>query len=126
MVRSWAKTMRSGYKTEEYQGIWGNSYYDDELKALNTRKLVPRVFVRKSALIALHPSSGCSRRAEQAVGIREGYKRIVLKEVVERVVLSGNAIVIDRREAEPIVGELVPRKGIRSGAWRFIDVEWDG
>ena len=54
-------------------------------------------------------------------------KRAVLKEVVERVVLSGNAIVIDRKGgADPIVGEVRPSpKGTRSPPWRFLDVKWE-
>jgi hypothetical protein len=51
-------------------------------------------------------------------------KRELLKMLIRRVELTPNSIVLNPFEGEPIVGEVLERKGARSGCWRFIEVEW--
>jgi hypothetical protein len=40
------------------------------------------------------------------------------------VELTPNSIVLNPFDGRPIVGEVLERKGIRSGHWRLIEVEW--
>lgn len=51
-------------------------------------------------------------------------RRDLLKMLIHRVELTPNSIVLNPFEGDPIVGEVKERKGVRSGRWRFIDVEW--
>jgi DNA invertase Pin-like site-specific DNA recombinase len=51
-------------------------------------------------------------------------RRELLKLVVKGVVLQKNSIILNRFTGEPIVGEVQEREGVRSGRWRFIDVNW--
>lgn len=42
--------MRSGY--DNYEGIWGNSYYDDEFGEIEDRDFVQKVFRSRPSLIS--------------------------------------------------------------------------
>lgn len=51
-------------------------------------------------------------------------KRELLKMLILRVELTPNSIVLNPIVGDPIVGEVKERQGVRSGRWRFVDVEW--
>jgi hypothetical protein len=52
-------------------------------------------------------------------------KRDLLKLTLNRVELLTDTIILQPYTGDPIIGELQPpKKGIRSGVWRFIDVKW--
>ena len=51
-------------------------------------------------------------------------KRELLKMLIRRIELTPNGIVLNPFDGDPIVGEVKEREGVRSGRWRFVDVNW--
>jgi len=45
--------MRSGH--DDYTGIWGNAYYDDEFKAIRYLRFVQRTFKSADTLVSIGP-----------------------------------------------------------------------
>jgi len=48
--------IKSGYAN--YDGIWGNAYYDDEAKPLLGLQFTQRTFQKTPALVAIHVKNG--------------------------------------------------------------------
>lgn len=70
------------------------------------------------------PKTPARIRATALKDLDAAQKRDLLKTLIKRVELTPNSIVLNPFEGEPIVGEVKERAGVRSGRWRFIDVEW--
>jgi hypothetical protein len=98
----------------------------DQIEALETQLEAERAGRAKVKAAAEERKALPSVRGRKPNALPNDLKRAILKDIVERIVLSGNAIVIDRKGgAEPLVGEVMPRKCVTSSPWRFLDVEWD-
>ena len=79
---------------------------------------------QKQAAAAGKPKSVARMRATAVKDMDAAQKREILKLLVSRVELTPNSIVLNPVQGDPIVGEVRERAGVRSGRWRFIDVEW--
>ena len=79
---------------------------------------------QKQAAVAGKPKSVARMRATALKDLDDAQKREILKLLVSRVELTPNSIVLNPVQGDPIVGEVRERQGVRSGRWRFIDVEW--
>jgi hypothetical protein len=73
---------------------------------------------------AAKPKSPARMRATALKDLDAAQKRELFKMLIRRVELTPNSIVLNPFEGDPIVGEVKEREGVRSGRWRFIDVEW--
>jgi len=54
--------MKSGY--DDYSGIWGNPYYDDEEVPLRGMVFARRIFSKVPALVAIHSKNDCLEQQE--------------------------------------------------------------
>ena len=45
--------MKSGY--EDYKGIWGNEYYDDQFNCISGHEFAQKTFVSGDALVSISP-----------------------------------------------------------------------
>ena len=70
------------------------------------------------------PGSPARMRATALKDLDAVQKRELLKMLMRRVELTPNSIVLNPFNGDPVVGEVLERKGARSGRWRFIEVEW--
>lgn len=70
------------------------------------------------------PKSPAKLRATALKDLDAAQKRELLKMLIRRVELTPNSIVLDPFDGDPIVAEVKERRGIRSGRWQFMDVEW--
>ena len=91
------------------------------VKLADTKK---ELVVARQEASAGKPKSPARMRATALKDLDAIQKQELLKMLIRRVELTPNSIVLNPFDGEPIVGEVLERKGIRSGRWRFIEVNW--
>jgi hypothetical protein len=98
----------------------------DDIASLRMRlaKKKKELAVAKQEASSSKPKTPARMRATALKDLDKAQKRDLLKMLIRRVELTPNSIVLNPFEGDPIVGGVLERKGVRSGRWRFMDVEW--
>jgi hypothetical protein len=73
---------------------------------------------------AAKPVSTARMRATALRDLDAAQRRDLFKALIRRVELTPNSIVLEPFDGDPIVGKVLERQGVRSGRWRFVDVDW--
>lgn len=90
--------------------------------------LAKQVAAKKDKLASLlraKPARGRQPKSPKSLDdLSVSQKRELLQTVIKGVVLHENSITLNPLNGDPIVGEVRERAGVRSGRWRFMDVQW--